>query len=201
VDEGAPEAWMIGIRVRLRLVVSKPGFRLGKHAILEARMNHACWNRSNPAARAGAWAGSVLGCTVLAWSVTAADPAKAPRPAEDSAPAPAVAEVSSPVTSTNRLDTDPTQRRLIPAKDPNIDDLGGAVGTVTREPAGRHSFGVRVLRLINPLAPASVGTGGAVTPGFRETSMPRAFRNDRTDEPCGIALFRWWFPKEKDRRP
>lgn len=70
---------------------------------------------------------------------------------------------------------------------------GGVLPYVARE----RKF-TKVLQLLNPFAPASLGTGGAipyewnpvVNPGAGpgSGSLPRVFRDERTTEPAGIQL-------------
>lgn len=71
---------------------------------------------------------------------------------------------------------------------------GGVLPYVARE----RKF-TKVIQLLNPFAPASLGTGGAmyyewnpvVNPGVGPGSgpLPRVFRDERTTEPAGIQLF------------
>ena len=64
---------------------------------------------------------------------------------------------------------------------------GGALAYIAHEkkPSG-------VLQLINPFAPASLGTGSASMfewrPGEGAAPLPRAFRDERTHEPVGITI-------------
>lgn len=70
---------------------------------------------------------------------------------------------------------------------------GGAIPYVVRE----RKF-TKIVQLLNPFAPASLGTGGAmyyewnpvVNPGAGPGSgpLPRVFRDERTTEPAGIQL-------------
>jgi hypothetical protein len=75
----------------------------------------------------------------------------------------------------------------------SVTSHGGVVPYVARERKVS-----KVLQLLNPFAPSSLGTGGAVTyewnpvvnPGAGVGSMPlpRVFRDERTTEPVGIQI-------------
>jgi len=138
--------------------------------------------------------GSMVAAAVIMSRLLAADPAVT---------APEAAQVTSAPQQSpqfNRVNEGALQQRLTPVKEPvkveGLDASGGVVGAI-----GKDSKAPGLLEWFNPFAPASLGTAGAMTPGFADRNVPRVFRDDKTDGPSGLSFFRWWFRRDPHKQP
>lgn len=102
------------------------------------------------------------------------------------------ATATPPLPDLNIVNREAVQKRLVPSPTVSLDESGGVVSRVVREPR-IGSF----LQMFSPFAPTAMGTGFSSHHTFSQAFASRSFRRDRSDEPVGLALFRWSPRREK----